>query len=762
MMGGIGNGAAMEHVSARACTRSAGLWLRRGASGLAIVAALAVFDAAPAGAAPAWLPPQDVFSTPVTSIPADPFFNRRALTVASDSSGNSVAAWIEEHPNPSGPGTRCQAMWALRPAGGSFGAPESLAPAMAFCTGQISLAMNPSGTAVVAWKQGAAIDAAIRDPGGVFGAASTLSASTSTDDPWVSINDDGMAVASWDDTDTGACASLPSGHWAFHASVRQPDGGFGPFETVCDAPHASIGPTIFTPRTAIDPQGDVVATWVNEYSDGSGTNFDVEWAYRPAGGSFTGATPQVLTDMLNAPGGAGSYAADVGIDAEGRATAVWPFNDGTKTVIRTAVRPAGPTTSFGSTGTVSDPLAAGNAGSPRLAIDPTTNDAVAAWVQCPSTCQVEAAARASGAGFQAPQALSAPGASANFGPEVAFDPSGSASVIWSGPSPDIAGTQVQATSRPPGTGQSFGAVTTISTDDPSLSPALAFDGEGNAIAVWEHDTTTPSTGAILQYAGYDAAPPDIQSVSSPNGVAGEPLSFSADVSERWSTTTITWDFGDGAVTTGANVSHTYTSPGPYHLTVTALDAVGNESSAGATVSVGCPAQPPATLSSACPTTPTSTSPSAPTPAPAAAAAPAVTGVTQTHAVWREGRAAAELADGRHRTRVRAPLGTTFGFTLNTAAAVRLTFTQRVPGRMLAGRCVAVSRRSRHGRRCTRTKVAGALTFAGAHAGSNRVSFQGRLSQKRKLRPGRYRLVITASNGSGRATSPSIGFRIVRR
>jgi hypothetical protein len=82
--------------------------------------------------------------------------------------------------------------------------------------------------------------------------------------------------------------------------------------------------------------------------------------------------------------------------------------------------------------------------------------------------------------------------------------------------------------------------------------------------------------------------------------------------------------------------------------------------------------------------------------------------------------------------------------------------------MLAGRCVAVSRRSRHGRRCTRTKVAGALTFAGAHAGSNRVSFQGRLSQKRKLRPGRYRLVITASNGSGRATSPSIGFRIVRR
>ena len=59
---------------------------------------------------------------------------------------------------------------------------------------------------------------------------------------------------------------------------------------------------------------------------------------------------------------------------------------------------------------------------------------------------------------------------------------------------------MQVTRRPPGLNQTFGAVTTISKDDPSESPALAFDGEGNAIAVWEHHTATP-TSTVLQYAG---------------------------------------------------------------------------------------------------------------------------------------------------------------------------------------------------------------------------------------------------------------------
>jgi hypothetical protein len=462
---------------------------------------------------------------------------------------------------------------------------------MTFCAGQIKAAMNANDTTVVAWKQGQDIVAAIRPPGGPFSPATTLSASTATDDPWASINNAGVAAVSWDDTNTGTCPGLTSGlNWAFHASVRQPGAGFGPFETVCDVKPAGSGPTIFTPRVLVDQQGDVVATWVNSFSDGVNSHFAVESAYRPAGGSFTGQTPQVLRDMVNPVGAAGSFAADIAVDAQGRATAVWPFFNAGKTVIETATRPPGASSVFSSPGPVSDPLATGNANSPRVAVDPSSNTAVAVWVQCPSSCQVEGAARPSGGGFQTPQALSAGGATTTFGPLVAFDPSGGAIAIWSGPSPDIAGTQVQVTRRPPGLNETFGAVTTISKDDVSESPAIAFDGEGNAIAVWEHHTATP-TSSVLEFAGFDGAPPDFQSVQAPAGVAGKPVSFSANVTDRWTTPTVSWNFGDGGTATGSSVTHTYAKHGTYHITITATDGVGNQSSSSTSVAIGC-APPP--------------------------------------------------------------------------------------------------------------------------------------------------------------------------
>ena len=712
----------------------------------------AALGAAPAYAGNAWLAPQSVFSTPITSIQRDPFFNRSALDVASDSAGDSIVAWIEQHPKASGSGTECQAMWTVRPAAGSFAAPQGLAPPMAFCTGQIDLAMNGSGAAVAAWKQGADIDAAIRPAGGAFGAPTTLSASAATDDPWVSVNAAGVAAVSWDDTNTGACAGLTPGvNWAFHASVRQPGGGFGPFETVCDVAHhppppAASGPTIFTPRVVVDPQGDVVATWVNSYNDGTNSHVAVESAYRPAGGTFTGATPQVLRDMLNPVAASGSFAADIGFDAQGRATAVWPFfnNLSGKTVIETAVRPPGASAVFSAPGPVSDPVAAGNSSSPRVAVDPATNTAVAVWVQCPSSCQVEGAVRASGAGFQTPQALSAPGASTTFGPLVAFDPSGGAIAVWSGPSPDIAGTQVQVTRRPVGVGQSFGAVTTISSADPSVSPAVSFDGEGNAIAVWEHDTTSPA-GAILQYAGFDGAPPEIQSVSVPNGIAGRPVTFSANVLDRWSASTVTWSLGDGATATGSAVTHTYRRPGTYHVTITAADAVGNQSSTVATVTIGCASPPAGTrIGANC---------------SVIASRPSVSHVAQSHSVWREGQKLATLA---RRNPKKPPVGTTFTFALNAPASVKLVFTRTVGGRKVAGKCVAPTTRNKSRRPCKRAITAGALTFARAHVGTDKIAFQGRLSHSKKLRPGRYTLAITATNTSGRATGRSITFTIVKR
>ena len=80
------------------------------------------------------------------------------------------------------------------------------------------------------------------------------------------------------------------------------------------------------------------------------------------------------------------------------------------------------------------------------------------------------------------------------------------------------------------------------------------------------------------------------------------------------------------------------------------------------------------------------------------------------------------------------------FSLNEEATVTFSFTRRVSGR---------------------TVTTGKLTFTG-HDGANKVAFQGRVSPKKKLKPGRYTLVITAAASDGALSAPkSLEFTIVK-
>ena len=134
------------------------------------------------------------------------------------------------------------------------------------------------------------------------------------------------------------------------------------------------------------------------------------------------------------------------------------------------------------------------------------------------------------------------------------------------------------------------------------------------------------------------------------------------------------------------------------------------------------------------------------------------GVIHTsHKTWREGRQLASIVSVRHKRK--PPVGTTFTFTLNTQATIELTFTPRVTGREVKRRCVAPTRRNEHDRRhCMRTVTAGVLILTG-HAGTDKITFQGRLSKKHKLAPGAYTLTISASDPSGRSSPRTTKFRI---
>ena len=125
-------------------------------------------------------------------------------------------------------------------------------------------------------------------------------------------------------------------------------------------------------------------------------------------------------------------------------------------------------------------------------------------------------------------------------------------------------------------------------------------------------------------------------------------------------------------------------------------------------------------------------------------------------IWHAGSRRVRVARKRRR-----PVGTRISFSLNRRARVRLRFFAVRRGRRVHGRCRPPTPRNRHARRCRRLRPAGRISFAG-HKGRNRVRFQGRISKTKRLRPGRYRLTVTAIDRTvAKRSSRSATFRIVR-
>jgi hypothetical protein len=119
---------------------------------------------------------------------------------------------------------------------------------------------------------------------------------------------------------------------------------------------------------------------------------------------------------------------------------------------------------------------------------------------------------------------------------------------------------------------------------------------------------------------------------------------------------------------------------------------------------------------------------------------------QSASVWRERR--------------KSRAGTTFALWLNEQATVGFNFLRHINGRMVGRRCLVRTPRNAGYRACSRAVITGALSFPG-HRGMNTVGFQGLVSHSKKLEPGRYTLVITATNAAGQSSSPkSLNFTIV--
>jgi hypothetical protein len=123
--------------------------------------------------------------------------------------------------------------------------------------------------------------------------------------------------------------------------------------------------------------------------------------------------------------------------------------------------------------------------------------------------------------------------------------------------------------------------------------------------------------------------------------------------------------------------------------------------------------------------------------------PSLTRFKQSHSSWREGNAMASISERSRSKHGRPPIGTTFSFTLSESATVKLTFTEHQ-------KCPAHSRR-----KCKRSTAGGTLSKQ-APAGQDKISFQGRVSSRRKLAFGSYTVTIAAVG----AKPSSLRFTIV--
>jgi hypothetical protein len=530
---------------------------RRSRAGVPVPAVLLVLVvgmlSATAGSASAasWLEPKDISA-------ANEVVDGRP-EVAVDPAGNAIAIW-ERHV-----GGEEIVEASERPAGGDWSEPEVLS--LPGEEGQRSqVAIDASGNAIAVWiteksSIGFFVRSAVRPPGGEWSEPEDVSDSTSeTVPPMLAFDAAGEAVAVW--------TAFDGSNFILRGAVRSADGEWSEPDDLSDA-GGNVTP-LEAPDVAIDAAGNAIAVWKLE-----GGNDVVQAAVRPAGGDW--AEPDDLSDP-----GQDAGEPHVAMNDAGEAVAVWTHFDGSD-IVQAAVRPAGG--DWAEPDDLSDP--GQDARAPRIAMD-EVGEAVAVWTRSNGTNDlVQAAIRPAGGDWAEPDDLSTAGRN-SFSPVVETNVAVGAVAMWF--RFDGANFRVQATVRPPG-GQWPKPDTLSAAGEGAAFPNLALDAAGDAIAVFGRNG---ADGPFVQATGYDFAAPRLSDLRIPaTGTVGEPVTFGVSSFDVFPFAT-SWTFGDGGPGAGGNtVSHVYTAPGAYPVTVSAVDGGGNTSTQiGAIAIAAAPTKPP--------------------------------------------------------------------------------------------------------------------------------------------------------------------------
>jgi PKD domain len=507
--------------------------------GAALVALSVLAVAASVAAAPTWLLPAATISEAGATEPA----------IAVDPAGNVTAIWARHN------GSNYIVEARARPAGGPWGPVEPLG-APGAVTGSPRVAVDNAGNAVAVWKEATAIKAAVRPAGGAWTSGQTL-ATGSVDAPDVAVNARGDAIAVWRSTAPhavrAAYGSAASGAWAAAHDVFAP------------MPVKQVLPL----DVALDSEGNAAVAWI--YLDTLSSR-KLQASFRSAGApSWEPAAD--LTGLSS-----GCCAAQVGFPAGASAFVVW----GDTGVVKVTHRPAG-----GSWGAPQTLGPGDSAPQLALAVGPA-GDAVAAWKR---GLVVDVASRPAATGaWSAPSPLTT--AAEADPPHLAVDPSGNALatwVLWDG-----ARRNIEIARGVVATNTWQGSMFVSARGSEAVQPKIGLDAAGNGVAAFV-ERADISSPPFVRVAAFDVAGPVFSGLSIPaSATSGAPVSFAVASLDTWSPVQPgpVWDFGDGTFALGENVTHSYSAPGTYTVTVIHSDAVANATTLRGTIAVAAPPAPP--------------------------------------------------------------------------------------------------------------------------------------------------------------------------
>lgn len=539
---------------------------------MVVAMAVAWVGAEPALAAPTWL-------APAVLAPAinDPVGGTQSA-VAVNAAGDAVVVFTRylDGGTASAADDKVEIDAVSRPAGGSFGAIQTVSTQANGTFREVGAAIDDAGNALAVFTTYNAtniqVQAANRPPGGAWTAPRDVTGVEAGNDAnglRVKGNGRGDVALYWQRT-----APLEA-----HGAVGTITGPITALATL------NTAPGVFTGTVAIDAAGDVSWVWERDVPSAPGGQYVIDVRDRPAGGALG---PVVhLTPEAN---GALAEGPDVALDPSGRGVIVYGYRQTSGTPVTQQVRYSVRTalSSWGSGSWSTDVRTASQAGQTtmgygaRVVLAP---DGTATLGYSLSDVKPWSAVRTPGQAFSGFQALSD---SVSSSQTLAVGADGTVVAMFT-----TSAYKVVASVRPAGA-SAFGSTQDI--DD--LKPAgvdygyagtvgLALDGAGDAFAGYALTQCGPGCGAYTtaQHALLlDAGAPQLRSLSVPaSATVGSAAAFSVSPFDVVSAVTATWDFGDGTSAAGGSVSHAYAAPGSYAVKVTATDATGKTATESRTV-----------------------------------------------------------------------------------------------------------------------------------------------------------------------------------